>query len=1075
MKSQLQVHDRLRRVTRLLSLGIVFQLFLFNSLVAGVNIEKELSQNRSVTGQITSSDDQEALPGVNVILKGTSTGTVTDISGNYSLEVPEQDAILVFSSVGYVTEEVTVGAQSVINLVLDADVTALEEIVVVGYGTQKKATVTGSVSSMKGEEIAALPVPNITHSMAGRMAGVMVRPNGGQPGYDNPDINIRGVVTTGNNAPLVVVDGIIRDNISQIDPSTIDNVSILKDAAAVAPYGMGGANGVILITTKRGKSGKPVVQFNTSMGFQNPTYLPDMVGARDYMIVQNEGYYNLTPNGTTPPNDPALIADYDRLHQEDAYRYPDSEFKDLFNTNTIVQNHNVELSGGTDKVTYHAGVGFYDQEGLFDPVNYKRYNWNVNLEMQATNTTKVGMSLYGIVENTESVDADEKISEPRASDGLMQGHMFRTFHKFIPTQSLLYPDGEHWGESSASSPVGVLKSPGYKDGQKNTLLSSIYIEQQLPFVKGLSVKGVFGYDPTNRKQKSWHVPFVYHNIDLDTDPYTFTESVSLQEGNGKPYKWLRQDSWNSHKMTWQGFINYNRTFGDHTVTGLLVAESQQTSAESFWARRNNFAVDLDELSMGSSNKLDYDNGGSSNTGSQIGYVYRVGYSYKDKYMIESSGRYDGHYYFAPGERWAFFPSVSGAWRISEESFMDNNSAIEELKIRASWGQSGMLAGGPYQYLEGYQLRGNAYAYGNGALVQGSRVPREANPNITWEISTKTDIGVDLYMWNGLLTIEFDYFNEVRDNMLLAPQVTLPVEYGLSLSEENKGKMENNGFEFSLGTNKAYSNGFSFAINANMTYAKNKMIEVFETDAERENPNRTKVGQPYGTPYGYQSMGLFSTDDDVNGDGIIDGDDGYNVVQFGNLHPGDVKYADLSGPEGVPDGKIDANDQTKIGYPVYPLMTFGLNATAQWKAFDLGIFFQGSSMVSINSQSFLTVPFNNNGSNFAYEYFDNRWSTDNQGGRYPRATPAPYSNNGKASDFWMVNTNFIRLKNLTIGYTIPRAALGKSGIGPIRIYYLGQNLLTSSNLKHIDPELGPDQRENAYPVMSTSMFGLNITF
>ncbi|WP_026210393.1 TonB-dependent receptor [Flexithrix dorotheae] len=1025
-----------------------------------------------ITGLVTA-EDGEALPGVSILIKGTTNGTTTGLDGTYSLNVPE-NSIIQYSYIGYQTKEIEVVNQSVINVALAPDLEQLEEVVVIGYGTQKKTTVTGAVSSISGDEISEIPVPNITHSMAGRMPGVIMRPTGGQPGFDDPSISIRGVVTTGNSAPLVVVDGIIRDNIRQIDPSTIENVTVLKDAAAVAPYGMGGANGVILITTKKGKSGKPVVRFNTSLGFQNPTYVPDMLSARDYMILQNEGYYNQTPDGTTPPNDPQLIADYNRLHQEDPWRYPDSEFIDVWNKNALIQNHNVELSGGTDNVNYHAGVGFYDQQGLFDPVNYKRYNFNLSLEMKATKTTKVGISLYGTVEKTNSLDPDEQIAEPN-NNGEISGHLFRSFYKFIPTQSLIYPGGEQWGESSASTPVGALKSPGYKKTDRNTLLSSVYIEQQLSFIEGLSIKGVFGYDPTTQNRKSWHVPFIYHVIDLDADPYTFQEAVSLQEGNGKPYKWLSLDNWRSNKYTLQGFINYNRTFGDHSITALAVAESQQTQSDNFWARRNNFAVDLDELSMGSSNKLDYDNGGGSSTGSQLGYVYRVAYSYKDKYMLESSGRYDGHYYFAPGNRWAFFPSFSAAWRISEEGFMSKLSAIENLKIRGSWGQSGNLAGGPFQYLEGYQLRGNAYAFGPGNLVQASKVPREANPEITWEISTKYNFGFDLYMWNGLLRMEFDYFHELRDNMLLQPQVTLPVEYGLPLSEENKGEMKNNGIELSIGTNKEFGNGLNVGLMGNFTYAKNQMIEVFQSQAEAANPNRTRVGQPFGTPFGFKSLGMFTTSDDINGDGVIDGDDGYNVTQFGVLHPGDVKYADLSGPEGVPDGLIDANDETSIGYPTYPLMTWGLTALASWKGFDFNMFFQGSGKSSINVRQFMTVPFENNGSNTSYEYFNNRWTPDSQDAKYPRSTPSPYANNTKNSDFWMVNTSFFRLKNLTLGYTLPKTILGNSGIGPVRIYYIGQNLFTVSNLKHIDPELGPGIRENSYPIMQTHMFGLNVSF
>jgi hypothetical protein len=378
-------------------------------------------------------------------------------------------------------------------------------------------------------------------------------------------------------------------------------------------------------------------------------------------------------------------------------------------------------------------------------------------------------------------------------------------------------------------------------------------------------------------------------------------------------------------------------------------------------------------------------------------------------------------------------------------------------------------------MAGYQLRGNAYLYGNSGLVQGSRVTQEPNPNITWEISTKTDIGLDFNLWEGLLGFELDYFHENRTGMLLAPQVTLPAEYGLALSQENAGEMKNNGFEFTVSSRKQFDNGMELNISGNMSYAKNQMIEVFQTDAQRNNPNRTLTGRPFGTPFGYKALGLFSTAEDTNGDGIINATDGYNVVQFGILHPGDIKYADLSGPNGVPDGKIDSNDEHPIGNPVYPLMTFGLTPELRWKGVDVSLFFQGTAMSSINIRQFMTVPFENNGSNTAYEYLENRWTPDNQGARYPRSTPAPYANNTQASDWWTVSSSYLRLKTMVIGYNIPKTVMSKIGINGIRVYYTGQNLLTFSNITHIDPEMGYTERENSYPVMRSHTFGLDITF
>ena len=1049
-------------------LSLLVCAIALNHLSATAPLKKFHPQQTPITGTVM--DDTGApLPGASVVAKGTTVGTTSDFDGNFEIALPEDNNTLVISYIGFKTQEIDVTDQTDIEVNMVMDAAGLEEVVVVGYGTQKKTSLTGSISSIKGEDIAEVPAANISQSLAGRMSGVSMRPNGGTPGNDNPDIYVRGVVSTGNTNPLIVVDGIRRDNISQIDPNVIETVTVLKDAAAVAPFGIGGANGVILITTKKGNTGKPQVSLSTSFAFQSPTYLPDMLNAQDYMSLQNEGYFNLNPNGTTPPNDPNLVANYNALHREDPFRYPDSNFVDVFKKNGTMLIDNLQISGGTDNVRYHAGLGYYDQKGIFEPVGYNRYTYDLSLDVDVTPTTKIGLSLYGSIENTDGIDADEQMP-----------HLFRSFYKFVPTQALLYPGGDRWGESSANSPVGVLRSDGYRRDGDNTLLSSISVEQKLSFIEGLSVKGVFAYDDLQQNNKLWHIPFKYDIIDLSQTPYTFTEAVSLQEGNGQPYTWLQLENYRSKKFTYQGYINYDRSFGDHDFSALFVAEARETKNDFFTTRRNNFAIQIDELSFGSSDKSDYDNSGSSSTGSEIGYVYRLGYTYKNRYILEASGRYDGHYSFAPGERWGYFPAFSAGWRISEENFMENLTAINNLKLRSSWGKSGNL---PYidgqlaafQYLAGYDLRGNAYAFGNGSLVQGSRIQNEPNPNITWEISTKFDIGFDLTMWNGLLNMEFDYFHEDRTGMLLTPQVTLPVEYGLALSQENKGQMNNNGFEVSLGTQKVWDSGLRFGVSANLSYAENNMIEVFQTDAQRNNPNRTRVGQPFGTPYGYKSLGLFSTSDDMNDDGIINAADGYEIQQFGDLHPGDIRYADLSGPDGVPDGIIDSNDETVIGYPVYPAITYGMNTSLQYKGFDLSLFFQGTANSNINIRQFMTVPFENNGSNTAYEYFDNRWTPDRQNARYPRATPSPYANNTQGSDFWMADTDYLRLKTATLGYRLPNSVTEKLNIASIGFHLTGQNLLTFSSLDHIDPELGYDDRENSYPVMKSWAFGMDISF
>ncbi|MBG0859414.1 MAG: TonB-dependent receptor [Bacteroidales bacterium] len=1026
-------------------------------------------QQRKLTGTVLN-ERGEPLAGATVLIAGTTIGAITDASGKFSLDVTDPNASVVISFVGYVTQQIALAGRATIDISMVPAVESIQEVVVVGYSTQKRASITGSVSFIKGDVVSKIPVPNITNAMAGQISGVITRQQGGEPGDDNSDIHIRGIATTGSNGPLIVVNGVIRNNLNQIDPSTIESVSVLKDAAAVAPYGMGGANGVILITTKSGAEGLPTLTYNMYYGIQNPTYYPHLLNAVDYMKLRNEAVRNQSATAVLP-FDPAVIDDYANLHANDPDKYPDSNTKELVNFSVPMMKHDLQITGGTDKLRYFTGIGYFGQQGLFDKVYYKRYNFNLNLEAKVTNTTTVTTSFIGSFEQKHDLDVASSAQQ-----------LFRNGYKFIPTECIWYSNGL-WGQFAGNSPVAVLKGEGYNNEETTTALTSIAIEQRIPFIKGLSLKGVFSYDSRMYYGKGWHTPFYYYVINLTATPRTWTQSVSTQEGNVPAYTYLTQNDNRNRTYTYQAYFNYNNTFGRHTVTGLVVAEARNGNYDFISARRNNFAVTIDEMNLGSSNKNDYDNGGSSSVNSQIGYVYRLGWNYDNKYMIEAAGRYDGHYYFAPGKRWGYFPSFSAGWRISEESFMQGISFLTNLKLRASWGKSGNLAGGAYQYLSGYTLSGNGYAFGSGTMVQQAYVNTESNPNITWEVSQKSDIGFEASLWQDLLTIETDFFYEKRTGMLLSPAITVPYEYGLGLAQQNAGKMDNFGFEVTLGTRKEFANGLRMNVNGNISLAKNKMVETFETAATFNNPNRKRTGRPYQTVFGYKTLGFFSTSEDTNGDGIINSTDGYNITQWGILHPGDIKYADLAGPPDSdgnmtgPDGKIDSNDECVIGHPqAYPLMVFGLTGTANWKGFDLSMFFQGAGMTSYNTQNFMTFPFFNNNSNADYEYYNDRWTPDNQDAKYPIAWPSPVANMQQASDFWQRNASYLRLKNVQFGYTIPKSVTQKIRIKNIRVYLASQNLLTISGLKFMDPESSTYNTDGTFsPTMKSFTIGANVTF
>jgi len=1046
------------------------------------------AQSINIRGKIIDVKGQP-LAGVTVFEKSNPANAVaTDASGAYRIAVSSRSAVVVIRYVGFVSQEVAVGTQTEINATLQEENATLNEVVVVGYGTQKKASVTGAISSVKGAELATAPVPNISQSIVGRVSGVIGRQSGGGgPGSTgNTTFNIRGANTSGNNNPLIVVDNIRRDNINQIDANSIETVTVLKDAAATAPYGLAGANGVILITTKQGKTGAPTVSANAWYGVQSPTYQPKVLTAIDYIRLRNEAYRN--ENATVPEAqrkysyDPAWETTYNSLNASDPNKYPIATAQDIIQNNAPQQNYNVQLSGGNDRFKYYSNLGFLNQKGIFPGIEYTHYTFNQNMEAKVTNTTTFAISVIGSHEIDRGLDP-----------GSGAGNLLRTTYKFIPTDPYRYSNGL-WGASVGFSPISVLNNNGYSRNYYTQFLSNASLEQKLP-LKGLSIKGVVSYDPVNQYQKQYHKPFYYYTLTPATGntPASFSKVGSTSEGYLN-YIYLYENFNRSTNFTYQGYLNYHNTFGKHDVTGLVVAEARNSKNNNFNARINNYQLDVDELSFGSTNKSDYSINGTSGTGSSVGYLYRVGDNFDNKYIVEAAGRYDGYYSFAPGRRYAFFPAFSAAWIISSETFMKGIKWLDYLKLKASWGKSGnTVNGSAYQWQDSYGLttnnNPNYYAYGNGTLVQASIPNNQANSLLTWEVAKKTDIGFEATLFHGALNLDFGVFRQLRDNMLGAPQNTVSGEYGTGLNQVNSQSMENRGIEFTVGSQHKFANGLQLGLSGNFTYSKSKMLQIFENPSTFNNPNRRLTGRPLGAQFGYHALGLFHLSDDKNGDGKINADDGYKITQFGDLRPGNVKYEDISGPNGVPDGKITVDDQTFIGNRPEPLINYGFNLTANWKGFDLSLFFQGAANSAVGTQGFLTIPFINNNSNTGYEYFDNRWTpATDMTARYPRAAQSQNSNDTQISDFWIRDASFLRLKTATLGYTIPTSISKAIAVRSLRFYVTGQNLATFSKLKFIDPELqGPSNTnpnqgsglnpgsETTFPIMKIWTFGLNATF
>ncbi len=988
--------------------------------------------DRTITGTVTD-DKGEGLPGVSILLKGSQQGTLSDINGSYSIQAPDQHAILVFSFVGYVTQEVEANAQAILNIVLASDEKALEELVVVGYGTQKKTSVTAAVASMKGSEIASVPVTNLSNGLGGRMSGIIFKQGSGEPGRDASNIYIRGISTTGNSSPLLIVDDIPRA-FQDLDPNSIESITVLKDAAAVAPYGVAGANGVILITTKRGKTGAPALSYNGYVGFQNPTMLTEYPDSYEYALMLNAASAN---EGLPPMYSDDVLQKY--RDGSDPDKYPNTSPWSLINRNTILTNHNLEISGGSDRVKYYGGIGYQHEAGLFGATYQNRFNLNLTLDAQVTNTTKVALSLKGREQNN---------SYPSATTD----RLFITITNAKPNWTQVYQNG-----LPGALLAGMVYSDGYRKTNTSQIFSQLSVEQELPFIEGLKVKGAVAFDPTSVFNKNWLKPVEVWTLDTTTSQY----NLSLAE---RPKAELNQSYERATQLTFQGSLNYNRSFGKSTVGFLALFESKANDAIVMGALRRNFGLDIDELNMGSSTQSDISNSGSSSSARQMGLVYRLQYDYNSRYLFEASGRYDGSYYFAPDKRYGFFPAFSVGWRISEEDFFKNSVHwIDNLKLRASYGEVGALAGSAFQYLSTYGVYGPSYVLGGNA-VQGIRERAESNPNITWERAKKTDIGLEFTLWKGLLNMEIDYFYERRGNMLTSPTAVVPAEYGIGLSQENAAEMKNHGIDFSASTGYKVSKDLYLSLAGNFTFAKNTLLKVFETSATYDNPNRRITGRALSTQFGYQSLGYFQVGDFDEAGNLKTG---IATQPWGKLRPGDIRYQDTNG-----DGKIDPNDMTVIGNPNIPQLIYGINPGATFKNFTLDLLFQGAARSNLYLNNYAVWAFA--GGTLPVRQNLDYWTPENTNALNPRITSAPTTNNTQQSSHWMRNSRYLRLKSIMLSYSIPATVLEKVKIQSARIFVSGQNMLTWTPMVNYDPETVVSSGLN-YPQQKVVSFGANIMF
>jgi TonB-linked SusC/RagA family outer membrane protein len=1009
------------------------KLILFISTLVFLLAPGQLfSQNlKLIRGTVYSNNSGTPLADASVTIKGTGKGVTTDSTGKFSIKAGNGN-VLVFSSVGFTTQERPVGDQAVIDVVLQGGATVLSDVVVnVGYGTQRKATLTGSVAVVGGKDLQMSPAISVSNSIAGQLPGVIASNRTGEPGYDQADILIRGRNTTGNNNPLVVVDG-VQDapGWQQINSNDIESISVLKDASA-SIYGARAANGVILITTKRGVTGKPVINFSFNQGLSQPTRVPVMANSAELAQYTNE---LLVKSGAAPRFTPAEITKF--ANGSDPVNYPNINwFKELLKSTTPLSMYNLSVRGGSENIKYSISGSYANQDGIFRNGNtdYKTYTIRSNLDAQINKYIKVGLDIdNGLnVRNSPSLPSETIFA------------FLRYQLSYIPP---FWANGLPSQGVNANNPaIMATSAAGYDNARVQQNLVKASFDVKVPWVEGLGADGYFAYNNSSTLEKTWSLPYTVYSYNKTNGTYIPTLNGTLPN--------LTQ----AYTNGWNSLINlrikYEKQLNDHRISTFVAVEQQQGLTTSFSAYRNNFiSASLDELFAGS--LLNQQTNGVDSSSGRKNVFGRVSYGFKSRYLLDFNYRYDGSASFPKGKRYGFFPGVSVAWRISQEKLIqDHFDFIDDLKLRASYGKIGNDQIAPYQYLALYTLNRLGYDFGQTPTPSQGLVANVApNPNVTWEVANISNIGLDGSLWRGLLGFTVDVFEQRRSNILATRNLAVPSFTGLILPNENIGIVDNKGIELQL-THKEVIGKVTYRVGANVAYAKNKVIYI---DEASNVPTWQKAeGHVIGAAVYYKSMGIFRTQADVNKSPVLPG-----------TQVGDLKYEDVNG-----DGKISAADMVRMDKTNTPEITFGFNASVNYENFSLFANFAGQARAWQNFN--LTAKLDQN--SFA-ELIDNRYTPGSMNSKYPILATSGTQNQVSSvpSDFWFKDASFIRLKTLELGYDLPKKLLSKYKMNSLRIYINGNNLFLIDKMKFVDPETS-DPTANFYPQSRVYNFGINISF
>ena len=1027
---------------------------IFFSVIFLFSYQSSLAQAGKIQGTVYN-EKGSPMPDVSIKVRGKNAGTISNQNGRFSINAIKGD-VLNFSFIGYQTQQVAVGDTSIININMIQAASSLSDVVVVGYGTQRKATLTGAVSSVTAKEIVTTKNENVENSLTGKIPGLRVVQNSSEPGSFNNSIDIRNY-----GSPLVVIDGVPRDNITRIDANDVESISVLKDASA-AVYGVRGANGVILITTKKGRKGALELTYNGTYGWEVPYGLPKPVDAVDYMILSNELSQHNVNGGHLSFTDDDI----------EAYRNGSKQSTNWYTP--VVRNaapqtqHNLSATGGNENTTYYISLGYTNQQGIFrsNDLNYKRFNLRSNLSTHISKNLTFDLYLSGIMDEKDQPYQDA-------------WWIIRSFWRQVPTQSIYANNDPKYlnnGQVDGSNPVAMSNASidGYKTFANKWFQSSAALTYNIPFVDGLSIKGLYSYDYENSSNKDFQKQYNQYTYDASSNTY----NPIVQQAPSTVLREFFEYPDNLQQLS----LNYLHGFGAHNVQALLLYEQSYRSADNFYARRE-LSIPVDQLLAGNSNNqvgnMYNDENSNFYRRSNKALVGRLNYNFQSKYLVEFSFREDGSSQFGPGQQWGFFPAISGGWSLSDENFWKNSkslSKIEHFKLRASYGKVGDDASAAYQYISGYYYPAQDGDYNTlppgsvfgGTFINSIQSKGLPNPNITWYTSKTLDVGVDVSAFKGLIGGSVDWFRRDRTGLLATEVLSLPDVVGSSLPQENLNGDRAEGMDFEV-THRNNIGNFNYNLRGTFSYVRtlnttqvqaaagNSYLNWRNNNSERNN----NIFWGQGAAYRYENYNDILNSPVFVGRGTV---------------VGDYAYEDWNG-----DGVIDGNDYHPVARTGEPMITYGLAISGSYQGFDFSVLFQGASMVDVSYFEQLNTPLWGGGSALS-QFLDRYHPSDPKADPYdPNTTwiPGYYAYTGTVPDvnslFNIQNASYIRLKSAEIGYTLPKQWTSYAGVKAVRVYANGYNIATFTKLKYLDPEHPSSTYGYLYPLDKIFSFGINVTF